>query len=80
MKATLATCKDIFPPGAANWWITVCVQFARMRLVMSEPKPRGEQNLRDYVTLLHYGRVLKSGHALRYESAAARWDCAFESY
>ena len=58
----------------------MCVQFARMRVVMSEPKPRGKQNLHDYVILLRGGRVLKSGCTLRSESAAARWDCAFESH
>jgi hypothetical protein len=73
MKAALATCKDdIFPPGAANWWIRARSSFAGMRAVLSEPTPRVEQNPALFVTLLRCGRMIKSGPGLRSDGVQFR--------
>jgi len=62
MKAALATFKDyIFPTRSSeHWWITARSPFARMRAVLSESKPQGEQNpmrLCDAVTMRQNAQV-----------------------
>jgi hypothetical protein len=39
--------------------------FARMRAILTETEPWGEQNPRGYVTLFRCNRMLKSGAGLR---------------
>ena len=66
MKAALATCKDIFPPGAAN---TGGSQRAARSPECAPPcpnlKPGTSRTPYAYMTMLRCGRMLKSERALR---------------
>jgi hypothetical protein len=66
MKAALATCTDIFPPGAVN---SGGSQRAACSPECLPPSPnlnlRVTRTVRDYVMLLHCGTILKFVRGLR---------------